>query len=150
MPEHADILPRHAPEALRRMLQIWCDIAQERRPVRADFPVDETTLRGLAILVPCDQGGGARDYCFEYAGPEHTERTGRALTGASCSEVVHPWKLKHVIETYDEIFSSGEPHYWDFVNTINGAPPQAYSRLLLPLFDGAGNVEAAIGLWVWR
>ena len=43
---------------------------------------------------------------------------------------------------------TGKPQYWEFVNSLYGSPPVEYSRLLLPLYNEAGQVICLLGSWV--
>ncbi len=148
----AGILPPAAPEPFHQLLDRWQVLSGERHPTEADFPFDDMVgdFPGLGLVEPAVSPEGRLDYCYRRVGPAHQQHTGWMLEGRLFSDLIPARAAERVIQTYIDIFASGEPHYAESINLIHGALPLTYVRLLLPLFDGEGRVVRLLGCWVWR
>lgn len=106
------ILPPDAPAPLRDLLSRWQAIAAERLPMEADFPFDALVgdFPGLGLVEPAVSPEGRLDYCYRRVGPSHQQHTGWAFEGRLFSDLIPARAAERVIQTYIEIFATGEPH----------------------------------------
>lgn len=102
----------------------------------------------LIELVRSDDRG--LDLKHVRVGPAHFRHTGQQLEGKLYSQTLYPKVLDRMIAVYQAVLETGEPHYWQRINGVFGAPPVEFSRLLLPLYDDEGNAHCLIGSWVWK
>ena len=144
-------LPSDAPDKLTAFLARWQEIATTRTPTLADMAFEDLVGEnpGLALIEP-DWSSGSLDFRYIKVGPEHAQRTGKQLEGKVFTKKLYPDAARRAIAAYRDVLNSGEPQYWELMNSVFGSPPIEYVRLLLPLHDDAGKVVAIIGNWVWK
>ncbi|NNE21453.1 MAG: hypothetical protein HKN11_02475 [Rhizobiales bacterium] len=145
-------LPNDAPDRLVVLLKYWQNTADHHPPTQHDLSfdelVDEHPGMMLIELVRSDDRG--LDLKHVRVGPAHFRHTGQQLEGKLYSQTLYPKVLDRMIAVYQAVLETGEPHYWQRINGVFGAPPVEFSRLLLPLYDDEGNAHCLIGSWVWK
>ena len=151
MPQPATI-PDDIAEPLAQLLRLWTTISADHRPTEADFPFDSLVSDnpGLALIDIVERPMGKMDFRYRRVGPAHSANTGWNIEGRFVSEVVHPHIFRRTVVTYQRIQKTATPHYWQMINVLHGAPPVAYERVILPLFDNNASVSKLLGLWEWR
>lgn len=145
-------LPDDAPEKLVSLLERWQRISNQHPPTQHDLAFDDFVDEhpGLILVEPVWRGNDLLDLKYVQVGPEHDARNRKPLKGLLYSEALHARVLGRHVRAYGEVFTTGEPHYWEITNTVYGAPPQQWVRLLLPLYDEAGNAVMFLGSCVWK
>lgn len=145
-------LPKDAPGELRKLLKRWQDIAKHHRPKQSDLSFDDMVGEhpGLMLVEPVRSDERIVDLNHLRVGPAHLRRTGAQLEGKLYSQTLYPKVLDRMIAVYRSVLETGEPHYWQRINGVYGAPPIEFCRLLLPLYDDHGKAECLIGSWVWN
>lgn len=145
-------LPSDAPSRLNKLLKRWQDVAKHHPPTRDDLSFDDLVADhpGLMLIEPVWSGNGITDLNHLRVGPEHALRTGGQLQGRLYSQTLDQKVHERMVAVYRTVLETGEPHYWQRINGVYGAPPVEFSRLLLPLYDDHGQPECLIGCWVWK
>ncbi|MGI9292991.1 MAG: hypothetical protein ACR2PS_03335 [Pseudomonadales bacterium] len=134
-----------------RLLERWQDVSNRHPPTKNELVFDELVFQhpGLFLSEPVWNGDDLVDLRYEKVGPEHDARNGRTVQGLFYSEALHARIWPRSVRAYSEVLKTGEPHYWEIINTAYGAPPQRYVRLLLPLYDAHGRAASFLGSRVW-
>lgn len=145
-------LPSDAPSKLKNLLKRWQDVAKDHPPTQRDLPFDGLVGEhpGLMLVEPVTSDKGITDLNHVRAGPAHVLHTGAKLQGKFYSQTLSPKVFERMVAVYRAVLETGEPHYWQRINGVYGAPPVEFSRLLLPLYDDRGEAECLIGSWVWK
>ncbi len=144
-------LPNDAPDKLVNLLAKWQATSKKHLPTEGDLPFKKLVAEhpGLMTVEPILGDGKLIDLRFVLVGPEHDKRNGVPVSGVLFSEALHAGVMRRHVRVYSQVLESGEPHYWEITNTIYGAPPQQYVRLLLPIYDKAGVMISFLGSCVW-
>lgn len=145
-------LPEDAPGKLKDLLNYWQRTARHHPPTQRDLAFDDLVVEhpGLMLIEPLLSDKGKIDLKHARVGPAHLRQTGTTLEGKLYSQILNPAVLDRMIAVYQTVLETGEPHYWQRINGVFGAPPDEFSRLLLPLYDSSGTAECLIGSWVWK
>lgn len=144
-------LPDDAPGCLVSLLEHWQSVSRKHPPTQTDFMFDELVAArgGLFLAEPVKRQDGQDDVRYIRVGPEHQVHSRRELSNGSFSDTTHPNMLTRVIDSYIQVMQTGQPQYWEFVNTVYGSPPVEVQRLLLPLYDDKGVFDCFLGECIW-
>lgn len=145
-------LPNDAPGKLKNLLIRWQDVAKHHPPTTDDLRFDDLVGEhsGLMLIEPVLFAEELRDLKHLRVGPEHALRTGAQLEGKLYSQFLNPKVLTRMLAVYAAVPKTGEPHYWQRMDNVYGAPPTEFCRLLLPLHDTSGNTDCLLASLVWK
>ena len=104
----------------------------------------------MMLIEPVRSAEGLVDLMHVRVGPAHRAHTGAELEGKLYSETLDAKTFNRMIAVYRTVLETGEPHYWERIDGVYGAPPVEFCRLLLPLYDPQGEAECLLGSWVWK
>lgn len=156
MPDEMDVdglWPTEPDSRLADFLLYWRSKfdAEGNPPRQEDInPAEIAHLMPGILILERRQTAAVLHYFYRLAGTSHYEANGLDLTGRYVDDVYSAEIAREAYDAYEQILSSGRPHYWARPNPLPDRKMSEYERIIMPLRDGDGTLSMLIGYWLWR
>lgn len=113
-------------------------------------PVDNP---GMVIVGRTESGTDAinsSSFFVISSGPGHEDIVGSSLQGKTLEELIPQGQAASISKLYADICETAKLHAWRCIDAFPNALPTAYTRVIVPIRDDAGDGRCLFGVWVWH
>lgn len=109
-------------------------------------PIEIPRLLPYLTLVDVVRDAGALRYRFRLVGTDVVNKTAADVTGKWVEDAFPSAAAASIMQTYDGVVASREPHYWANMIAVPGREHIGFERVVFPLARDGETVDMLIGI----